>query len=229
MNIKETLIDVLKSILPITFIILILEFFFKTKEFLDIIVFLIGVLIVIIGFTLFLIGTKSSLLPLGELVGKTIISQAGLWSILLFGFILGFAVTMAEPGVQLLADHTDYVFGGFISKYLVLVVVSLGIGIFLVLSLLRSIFSIPLKYLLFSSYILVFILAYFSAPDFFPIAFDAGGVTTGPVTVPFIMALGVGITSIKGIKKTSDENFGFVGLASIGPILAVLLLGVIFK
>jgi len=105
----------------------------------------------------------------------------------------------------------------------------LGEGIFLALALVRMIFNLPILYLLLGGYLAIFILAAFTAPEFFAVSFDAGGATTGPVTVPFILALGVGISALRGSRASSQDSFGYVGLASVGPVLAVLLLGVIFK
>ena len=151
-----------------------------------------------------------------------------LWLIIGLGIALGFAVTISEPGLQVLADQVMDVSNGEIPKSLLMVTVSLGLGIFLALSLVRIIYKISLRIILLGSYILVFLLAIFSSPNFFAVSFDAGGVTTGPMTVPFILAFGVGMSSVSGAKTTSGDSFGFVGLASVGPILAVLILGMIF-
>jgi len=117
---------------------------------------------------------------------------------------------------------------GEIPKSLLMITVSLGLGIFLALSLVRIIYKVSLRIILLASYILVFLLAIFSSPNFFAVSFDAGGVTTGPMTVPFILAFGVGMSSVSGAKTTFGDSFCFVGLASVGPILAVLILGMIF-
>jgi hypothetical protein len=188
-----------------------------------------SVLMTMVGLTLFLLGVKESLLAIGELVGKSLFQSGKLWFVIAFGIAVGFAVTVAEPGVQVLANQVDTVSGGEISRYLLVAVVALGVGIFLALAMLRIIFKIPLLKLLFVSYILVFGLAIFTAPEFLAVSFDAGGATTGPVTVPFILSFGVGISALRGSRASSEDSFGFVGLGSVGPILAVLLLGVIFR
>ena len=130
---------------------------------------------------------------------------------------------------DLLATQVSAVSGGAVSKYLLVAVVALGVGIFLALALLRIVYKIPLILLLGGGFTLACILAFFSAPEFVAVAFDAGGATTGPVTVPFILALGVGMSAIRGSKAASAESFGFLGMGAVGPIVAVLLLGAIFK
>lgn len=228
MNIRETIIEVLYAIMPITIVIFILQLTLVRFPMEVFVSFLVGVIITILGFTLFLIGVRTSLLSIGEMVGVSLMKSGKLWFAIGFGISIGFAVTVAEPGVQVLANQIESVSYGEISKHLLVAVVSLGVGIFLALSLLRVVFKIPLTLLMMGGYALVFILALFSSPEFFAVSFDAGGATTGPVTVPFILALGVGMSSVRGAKTSSDDSFGFVGLASIGPILAVLVLGVIF-
>jgi len=192
-------------------------------------IFIFSVLMTMIGLTLFLIGVKASLLSIGELVGTSLFKSGKLWFVISFGIAVGFAVTVAEPGVQVLAGQVDAVSAGEVSRYLLVAVVSLGVGIFLALALLRMVFDIPIFPLLLGGYALIFVLAAFSAPEFFAVSFDAGGATTGPVTVPFILSVGVGISGLRASRAASQDSFGYVGLASIGPILAVLILGVIYR
>ncbi len=228
MNIKAIMKEVLQAILPITLVIVILQLAIIRLPMKDFIYFLLGALLTFLGFTLFLLGVRVSLLPIGEIFGVSLMKNENLWFIIGFGIALGFAVTIAEPGLQVLADQITDVSNGEIPKYLLMVVVSLGLGFFLALSLLRMIFKISLRILLLCGYILVFALSIFSSPKFFAVSFDAGGVTTGPMTVPFILALGVGMSSVSGSRTASADSFGFVGLASVGPILAVLILGMIY-
>ena len=229
MGIKDTLSEVLHSILPVTVVIFLLQITLVHLPWSTFITFLLSVVMTIVGLIFFLIGVKESLLTIGELVGTSLFKSGKLWFVIAFGIAVGFAVTVAEPGVQVLANQVTAVSQGAVSRYLLVAVVSLGVGIFLALALLRIIFKVPILLLLGGGYILALILAPFSAKEFFAVAFDAGGATTGPVTVPFILSLGVGISTIRGSRAASEDSFGFVGLASVGPILAVLLLGVIFR
>ncbi len=229
MSVKDTFFEVLRAILPVTAVVVLLQFTLVHLPWNTFLTFLLSVIMTIIGLTLFLIGVKESLLSIGELVGTTLFKSGKLWFVIAFSVAVGFAVTVAEPGVQVLANQVSIVSQEAVSRYLLVAVVSLGVGIFLALALIRVIFKVPILLLLGGGYILALLLAPFSAKEFFAVAFDAGGATTGPVTVPFILSLGVGISTIRGSRAASEESFGFVGLGSVGPILAVLLLGVIFK
>jgi hypothetical protein len=227
--IKDTLKEVIYAILPIALVIVFFQFtilHLPTKDFLN---FLVGVFFAFVGFVLFLVGVNASLLPIGEAFGATLIQDEKVWLLMGFGFTLGFTVVIAEPGLQILAGQVAKSSGGEIPKYLLLVMVALGMGSFFTLSLTRIIFGVSLLKILLVSYILLFTLALFSLPEFFTVAFDAGGVTTGPLVVPFILALGVGMSAIRGPKAGTEDSFGFVGLSAVGSIMAVLILGIIYR
>ena len=143
--------------------------------------------------------------------------------VVLICFLIGFAVTVAEPDLQVLAKQFTAV-----PDLTVILTVAAGVGAFLVFAVLRERIHIPLQYALIVLYILVFIVSFFVEPEFLPVSFDAGGVTTGPITVPFIIALGIGVAANNN-ADSKDDSFGLVSLCSIGPILAVLILGMIYK
>jgi len=229
LNVKEVVIEVVYAIIPIAVIVTILQFALGNIPMEAFAKFIAGTVMVMLGLIFFLLGVKIGFLPVGELVGSSIVSKGKLWILLVFGFIIGFVVTVAEPDVQVLAQQVDSVSGGTINKSLIVTSVALGVGIFVALALLRIFLKIPITYLLIGGYALVFILALITAPEFVAVSFDAGGVTTGPMTVPFILSLGVGVASVTGKKSSSGDGFGLVGLASIGPILAVLLMGVFYR
>jgi hypothetical protein len=227
-NIKDTIKEVVYAVIPITLVVIILQFtiiWLPLEMFLQ---FLIGVAMVSVGLVLFLLGVHIGLLPVGEMIGSALPKTNKLWMILFFGFLLGFVVTVAEPDVRVLANQIDLVSNGEISSNILIYSVALGVGIFVTFALLRIIFNIKITHLLIGGYGLAFLLAAFTPANFIPISFDAGGVTTGPMTVPFILALGVGVASVLKGKATASDSFGLVALASIGPILAVLILGVIY-
>ncbi|WAA13536.1 DUF1538 domain-containing protein [Fervidibacillus halotolerans] len=228
-NIKETILEVVKSVLPITMIIFILQFtiiWLPLEMFLQ---FLIGVMMVSIGLILFLLGVNIGLEKVGEFIGAALPKTKKISVVIFFGFLLGVIVTVAEPDVRVLATQVDIVSGGDIPKSILILSVGLGVGIFTVLALLRIVFNWNMALLLAIGYGFVFLLAPFTPASFVPISFDSGGVTTGPLTVPFILSLGIGIVNVVKGKSASSDGFGLVGLASIGPILAVLLLGVIYQ
>ncbi len=229
MNIKETALEVLGSVLPIVIIILIFQFTLVQFPLKIMIHFIAGSIMVMLGLLFFLLGIHIGLLKVGELIGNALAQKGRLWMILFFGFIMGFVITLAEPNVQVLASQVNHVSDGAISKSILVSFVALGVGIFIAISLFRIVWNIPLNYLLMASYAVAFILTCFTKPQFVPISFDAGGVTTGPMTVPFILSLGIGITAVIQSKKSTNDSFGLLSLAFIGPILSILTLGVIFK
>ncbi|MBS3948449.1 MAG: DUF1538 domain-containing protein [Dethiobacter sp.] len=215
--------------LPVVVVVIILQFSILHLPWEVLWRFLGGAVMVGGGLFLFLLGVQIGLLPMGELIGSAVARQGKLWLLVLFGFILGFVVTVAEPDVRVLALQVDLVSGGAISRSVLVYTIALGLAIFVALAMLRTVFNIPLVYLLISGYGLIFAIATIAPPHFIPVSFDAGGVTTGPMAVPFILALGVGVTAVLGGKRTTADRFGLVALASIGPVLAVLLLGVIYR
>lgn len=227
-QIKATVKELAFAVVPVAVFVTILQFtviHMSTETYIQ---FLVGVTMVALGLMLFLLGVQTGLLPIGELMGSTLPKLKKVWIFVLFGFLLGFVITVAEPDVRVLANQVDYVSDSQISKYVLIYAVSLGVGIFVALALLRIVLNISMAYVLVIGYLLVFAIAAFTPGDYVPVAFDSGGVTTGPMTVPFILALGIGVTSVLRGKSASSDGFGLVALASIGPIIAVLLLGVIY-
>lgn len=181
------------------------------------------------GLTLFLFGANISMMEVGSQVGAFMVKKRSLMLIILLGFLIGFVVTIAEPDVQVLAGQVADVSAGEVPRILLIGVVGAGVGIFLVLALLRIVFQVKLYYLLLGGYALVFLIARFASPAYVPVAFDSGGVTTGPLTVPFILALGSGVSSVIRQSKSGNDSFGMVGLASLGPVIAVMILGVAYR
>lgn len=186
--------------------------------------FLFGAALLVIGMMFFTLGAELSMSPMGERVGAAITRSKRLGVLLPLGFLLGFLITISEPDLQVLSNLVQSV-----PNAVLICSVACGVGLFLSLALLRMLFSIPLNALLLVFYPLVFLLALWAPGDFLAVAFDSGGVTTGPMTVPFIMALGVGISAIRSDERTAQDSFGLVALCSIGPILSVLLLGMVYQ
>lgn len=148
--------------------------------------------------------------------------------IVIFGFLLGLVVTIAEPDVRVLATQVEQVSNEGISKGILIFAVAVGVGLFVALAMFRIVFNVSIVLLFTVGYAIVFAVAAFAPPIFVPVGFDSGGVTTGPLTVPFILSLGVGVATVIRGKSASSDGFGLVGLASLGPILSVLVLGVIY-
>lgn len=232
MNLLQKFKETLSSVLPIMVIVLILGLTVVHLEVAVLIRFVAGGLLVILGLTVFLLGVDIGIMPIGERSGAALTAKRNLPLLLAVSFVIGFLVTIAEPDVQVLADQIRSVSPG-VHKWGLVLMIAAGIGLFVALGLLRTVTSFSLSVLLIVSYVVVFILAFFSPLEFQGVAFDAGGATTGPMTVPFIMSLGVGVAAVrskdhKGLGGSSeDDSFGLTGIASIGPIAAVCLYGII--
>lgn len=212
------------SVLPITLIVALLCLFFVPLDSALMLSFLIGSVLIIIGMGLFNIGADLSVTKIGTHIGAKMTKSRNLPLILGLSFLLGLIITVAEPDLQVLADNVPD-----INKTVLVLTVSVGVGIFLVVSMLRILFRISLKWILIGFYAVVFLLAALSDTEILSVAFDSGGVTTGPMTVPFIMALGVGVASIRSDSDAKSDSFGLVALCSIGPVLSVLILGFIYS
>lgn len=208
------------SILPIAAIVLLLDFTVTPLGMEMTFQFLFGTVLTILGLTIFLLGADIGIIPIGEKVGTALTRKRNLPLLLSVAFIIGFMVTIAEPDVQVLARQICSINPAINNTVLVLSI-AVGIGLFVALGLMRTVLQIPMNYFMTIAYIGIFILAAFTSETFVPLAFDASGATTGPMTVPFIFALGMGVAS----KQSKDDSFGLTGIASIGPIMAVLILG----
>lgn len=215
--------EALQAVLPIICTVLALCFSIAPISPSILLCFLIGAVLILAGMMFFTLGAEISMTPMGERVGSALTKSRNLVLIVVTAFLLGFIITISEPDLQVLAGQVPAVPGTIL-----ILSVAGGVGIFLVFALLRMLFAIPLPPLLVVFYAVVFILSAFIPRDFLSIAFDSGGVTTGPMTVPFIMALGVGVSTIRSDRHAADDSFGLVALCSIGPILAVMILGMIF-
>lgn len=228
MNIKETVHEVLNSIFPIILVVTVLQFTLIGLPLETFIQFLIGGVMVGIGLILFLLGVNVGLLPVGEMIGSALSKTRKIVMIVIFGFLLGLVVTIAEPDVRVLATQVEQVSNEGISKGILIFAVAVGVGLFVALAMFRIVFNVSIVLLFAVGYAIVFAVAAFAPPIFVPVGFDSGGVTTGPLTVPFILSLGVGVATVIRGKSASSDGFGLVGLASLGPILSVLVLGVIY-
>ena len=226
---KDKLLESFTSILPIALIVLVLCVAFVPLETGTFVLFLIGVFLLIVGLGGFMLGADLSMLVIGEKIGATMTHSRKIWLIAFLSFVIGIIVTIAEPDLQILAEQVPAVAEKTpLGNYLLILTVAVGVGIFLTIGMLRIVLHVPLHYLLIVFYLAAFVLSIFVSPDFWAVSFDSGGVTTGPMTVPFIMSLGVGVASIRSGKGSKDDSFGLVALSSVGPIIAVLTLGIAF-
>jgi len=224
MQIFPSIKESITSVLPIALIVIILSITLVSLDAGVLVLFLFGTLLLIMGMSLFTVGSSISMEPLGDGIGKTLNKNDKIILPLIVCFVLGFLITVSEPDLQVLAEQVPT-----IDNSMLINCVGVGVGVFLSITLIRSKKEIPLRTLLLIFYTLIIGLAFFAPSAFVPTAFDSGGVTTGPITVPFIMALGAGLASAKKGKHAGENSFGLVALCSIGPILSVMLLSMIFK
>lgn len=214
-----------KSILPITLIILGISIASLNWDLINILPsFLIGALLLIVGMTFFNLGVDISMVEIGSKIGTNLTKKKTVPLILMFSFIIGFIVTIAEPDLSVLASQVPT-----ISSDLLINSVGLGVGIFLLIAVFRLLFQFNYSIILALFVVITFILAFFSPVEFVPLAFDAGGVTTGPLSVPFIIALGAGLAFKRRDRKKKEDTFGMISFCSIGPVIVVLILGIIFN
>ena len=222
-KLKEKTMEALMSVLPITGIVLLLSITVVPLENGTLVLFLTGALLLIVGMGIFQLGAEMAMTPLGQGVGSRLVKGQKLGIILLVSFLMGTIITISEPDLQVLANQV-----GSIPNAVLIYTVAIGVGVFTAIAVLRILFRVSLAKMLSVFYLLLFILACFAPSEFVAVAFDAGGVTTGPMTVPFIMAIGVGLSAARSDKEGAADSFGLVALCSIGPIMMVLLLGIFY-
>ena len=223
-KLKEKIGEALTSVLPITAIVILICFFITPVSSELILMFLVGALFLIFGISFFTLGAETAMSLIGERIGANLSKSKNLWFITLIAFIVGVITTIAEPDLHVLATQINEV-----PNFVLVCTVGIGVGLFLAIAMLRIVCKVKLSKLLVLLYIIVFVVSFFVPPDFLPLAFDSGGVTTGPLTVPFIIALGIGAASIRNDKESESDSFGLVALCSIGPILSVMVLGLLYK
>jgi hypothetical protein len=187
-----------------------------------------GFVLTFFGLAFFLQGVHVGFMPIGEMMGKELGGRSYVWILIPIGFILGFVATFAEPAVSIMNDEVDRVTGGYISEKVMLYTLSTGVGVSIALGMLRILAGISLWYFIIPGYLLVMILIFFSNQTFIAIAFDSGGVTTGPMTVTFILSMAVGVASVTEGRDPLMDGFGLIAIVAMTPILAVLVLGLIF-
>ena len=223
-KLKEKVLEALTSVVPITGIVLILSFTVAPMPVASLMLFLVGAVLLIVGVGFFSLGVDMSMMPIGDGIGRQIANGKRMWAMAPLCFLIGAFVTIAEPDLQVLAKQVPAV-----PDMVIILTVAAGVGLFMVIALLRAKFGWELNRLLIGFYIVVFVLAFLVPKEFLAVAFDSGGVTTGPITVPFIMAMGAGLTALRKDSGSDADSFGVVALSSIGPILAVMVLGLCYN
>jgi hypothetical protein len=223
----EKIKEVLFAVLPVTIIVLVLHFTITPLATELLIRFILGALLIILGLSIFLFGVDLGVSPIGTLMGKILAKSNKITIISIVSLILGFFISIAEPDLHILAGQVAYVTSGAISKASIVIVVSIGIAALLALGLLRIVYNKPLHKMLTILYLGIFGLALFTSSGFLAISFDASGATTGAMTVPFILALALGVSSLKKVGTSSEEDsFGLVAIASTGAIISVMVMSI---
>lgn len=212
------------SIVPIIILVMILNFTIVPMPLWSgVALFLSSAFLMILGISLFNLGVDISLIPIGEYVGSAIVKSRNLLLIIIMTFVLGIFVTVAEPDLIIMAGQINGV-----PNSIIITTVSIGVGLAVAVAFLRILFQFPLSYILMGCYLVAYILSGFTSSDFLSIAWESGAVSTGPILVPFVMAFGLGLASVRGDKTTEEDSFGLVALTLIWPIIAVLILGLFF-
>ena len=222
--------EVLFAVGPITVIVLLLSFTLTPLETPLILRFLIGAVLIVIGLTLFLLGVNIGITPIGNHMGSMITKRNKIWIVIIAGLTLGFIISIAEPDLHILAGQVSAVTAGLVTKFAIVGAVSAGIAVMLAFGLVRIVYNIPLYLILTVMYAIILVLAIFTSPEFLAISFDASGATTGALTVPFILALAIGVSALKKDSKASEkDSFGLVAIASTGAIIALMLMSIFSK
>ena len=221
---KDKIIESLKSVLPIALIVLALSITIVPISTGDMFLFLVGVVCLVIAMSLFTSGAEMSMQQLGSKIGSTVGGSKKIWLIAFVSFIIGILVTISEPDLVILAEQVNGM-----DNWVLILTVSVGVGIFLAIAVMRIVFNWNLTAIMIGFYAVAFVLGFFVDKSFLSLGFDSGGVTTGPMTVPFIMSIGAGVSISKASGNDRNDSFGITGLCSIGPIISVLVLGIVMK
>lgn len=227
-NLDKVILEVAMALLPLMFLFLYFQLFFLQLPREKVINIFKGIILTFLGLTLFLQGVHIGFLPVGKEIGIILGSLPYRWILIPLGFILGFVATYAEPAVRILNYEVEKVSGGYISQTIMLYTLSIGVGISIALSMGRILFSIPLWYFIIPGYLIALLLTRYSTNTFISIAFDSGGVATGPMTVTFILTMAIGVASSVGKGDPMLDGFGVITLVALAPILSVLILGLLF-
>ncbi len=223
--ISEKVKEAFTSVLPITLIVLLLCFTIVPIDSGMFLAFIVGAVFVVVGMGLFTLGADTAMTPIGEYVGTSVMKTKKIWLIVPICFIVGVMITIAEPDLQVLGSQLE----NAVNPWTLILAVGAGVGVFLVVAFLRVVLKIKMSLLLIICYVAVFVLSFFVPDTFVPLAFDSGGVTTGPMSVPFIIAIGTGVAAMRSDKNAETDGFGFTALCSVGPIIAVMILGIILQ
>jgi len=225
---SHMLIEVAFALIPLSILFVFFQIFYLKLSKQKLINLAVGVVLTFIGLALFLQGVHVGFMPVGEQMGSVLGNLPNKWILIVIGFVLGFVATFAEPAVRILNYEVEKVSSGYIPQQLMLYTLSIGVAVSIALSMGRIIYGIPLWYFLVPGYLIALILIRFSTQTFVAIAFDSGGVATGPMTVTFVLAMAIGVASAVEGRDPLLDGFGMISLVALSPILSVLILGLLY-
>lgn len=225
----HVLLEVTFALVPLMVFFLIFQFFFLKLEKQKLINIGKGMILSFFGLAFFLQGVEVGFFPVGQLMGEKLGVISYSWILIPIGFVFGFVATFAEPAVRILNHEVEKVSGGYISQKVMLYTLSIGVAVSIALSMVRILLGIPLWYFIIPGYLIALIMIFFSSKTFTSIAFDSGGVATGPMTVTFILAIAVGVASVTEGRDPLIDGFGMIALVALSPIISVLTLGLLFE
>lgn len=229
MAIRHSLLDVTQAILPLLLFFLIFQLFYLRLPRTEVLKLLMGLLLTVSGLALFLGGVFMGFLPAGQAMGRFFGQMQPSWILIALGFLLGFLATFAEPAVRVLCYQVEASSGGYVRSRLMLYTLSVSVAFLVALGMAKIVYGIPFMYIIIPGYLLVLVLLYLSDRDFIGIAFDAGGVATGPMAVTFLMSMAVGAASATGNGDSLADGFGLIALIALAPIIFVMFLGIIIR
>lgn len=224
---KEKLVEVVQAVAPLMVIVTLLLVTLTEAPLAHLPRFFAGSVLVVAGMAILFIGLELGVMPMGRFIGASLPKRGSIALIVGVAFALGFATTVAEPDVLVLSQQVDEASGGRVDGDRVMYVIALGVAFFVALAMARIIYGFPLTWLLAAAYTTVILLSFVSPEQFVPLAYDAGSVTTGVLTTPVVIALAIGLSSVLAGRSPATDGFGLLGFASIGPIIAVMLLGIL--
>lgn len=227
-GITDVIIEVIFALVPLVVFFLVAQVLFLKLPWKKVTDIIKGIILAFIGLTLFLQGVHVGYEPAGTMMGEVMGSKSYRWILIPIGFVLGFVATIAEPAIRILNHEVDKVSGGYIPKSVLLYTLCIGVGVSIALAMLRLLIGIPIIWLILPGYVLALIMVQFSTPTFTAVAFDAGGVATGPMTVTFIMAIALGVGDVMADRDPMIDSFGMIALVALAPILSVLTLGQLY-
>lgn len=226
---QQMMEEVAIALLPLVGLFLFFQFFFLKLSHRKLMDIAVGFILTFLGLSFFLQGVHIGFLPVGEMIGIDLGSIEFVWLLIPIGFILGFFAAYAEPAVQVLIQQVEKASGGYIPQKVLLYTVSIGVGISVALSMVRILLGFSIWYFILPGYIIALIMVKYSSKTFASIAFDSGGVATGPMTATFILAMFVGLASVTEGRDPLLDGFGMVALVALAPILSVLTLGILYS